>query len=274
MSMPRLWKSHRDYALNGLSDAVITAVGFASSVLIARALGPEGRGQLAAALMWPTTVAALSTLGLPHAFAYAAGARWTSAGRLARFGTVFALVVGLPMALAYFLAAPYLLRVAFPESALSVRLFGCFIPLTLWAGLWMAIYQGTGDFVTWNMAKVLRSAGYTAWIATALLLGVASVPVVMWSRGLGGVSPALLGLNAQVPADDSPGAVPSQNCCATACPCMPRGSLHAEPAVGPASSPSAPARPGSTPPRRACRPSSWWHQTRPRGFLPPGPDRG
>lgn len=210
MSLVRLWKSHHDYALNGLSDAIITAVGFVSSVLIARGLGPEGRGQLAAALLWPTTVAALSTLGLTHAFAYAAGARWASVGTLARFGTAFALVVGLPMALAYFLAAPYLLRVAFPELALSVRLFGCFIPLTLWAALWMALYQGKGDFVTWNLAKVLRSAGYTAWIATALLLGVASVPVVLWSQVvLAVLSLALLGLRMpRLPADDSPGAVP------------------------------------------------------------------
>jgi O-antigen/teichoic acid export membrane protein len=114
------------------------------------------------------------------------------------------------MALAYFLAAPYLLRVAFPETALSVRLFGCFIPLTLWAGHWMAIYQGTGDFVTWNLAKVLRSAGYTAWIATALLLGVASIPVVLWSQVvLVVLSLVLLGRRMRrIPADDATGALP------------------------------------------------------------------
>lgn len=209
-SLYHLWNSHRDYALNGLSDAIIAAVGFVSSVLIARGLGPEGRGQLAAALLWPTTVAALSTLGLTHAFAYATGARWAAPGRLARFGTAFALVVGLPMGVAYFLVAPYLLRVAFPETALSVRLFGCFIPLTLWTGLWMALYQGKGDFVTWNLARVLRSAGYAAWVATALLLGVASVPVVLWSQVvLAVLSLTLLGLRmSRFPANDSPGAVP------------------------------------------------------------------
>jgi O-antigen/teichoic acid export membrane protein len=210
MNPLRLWKSHRDYALNSLSDVIITAVGFVSSILIARGLGPEGRGQLAAAFLWPMAFAALSTLGLPHAFAYAAGARWASPGRLARFGTAFALVVGVPIAFAYFLAAPYFLRVAFPRPALSLRLFGCFIPLTLWAALWAALYQGKGDFVTWNLAKVLRSAGYTAWVAMALFLGVASVPVVLWSQVvLAVLSLTLLGLRMpRLPADDSPGAVP------------------------------------------------------------------
>jgi O-antigen/teichoic acid export membrane protein len=101
---------------------------------------------------------------------------------LARFGTFFALTMGLPMGAAYFIAAPSLLRKAFPILPESLRLFGCFIPLSLWAGLWMAVYQGRGDFGTWNLARLIQSAGYTAWVAVALLLGVATVPVVLWSQ--------------------------------------------------------------------------------------------
>jgi O-antigen/teichoic acid export membrane protein len=177
-----VWQNRRDYVINGLSDSTIIGLGFISSILIARGLGPEVRGQLTAALLWPTLAGALATLGLPHAITYAAGARWASAQRLARFGMLFSLWVGLPMAVAYFAVAPLLLKEAFPVLPGSLRLFACFIPLSLWAGLWMALYQGKGDFATWNIAKLIRSAGYTLWIGAALLFGIASVPIVLWSQ--------------------------------------------------------------------------------------------
>jgi O-antigen/teichoic acid export membrane protein len=185
-SLPGLFASRlngvKNYAVNACGDIVVTAMGFASSILIARGLGPEGRGQLAAALLWPTTMAALIALGLPHAFAYAVGAQWAAPRRLARFGAIFALGVGLPAAAIYFLVAPRVLSQAFPKVSLAVSAFACFIPLTLCAGLWAALFQGRGDFVTWNLAKLLRSIGYTIWIAVALYLGGATVAVMLWSQ--------------------------------------------------------------------------------------------
>ena len=41
-----------------------------SGPLLARTLGLDGRGQLAALLLWPNVIALLGTLGLPSAVTY------------------------------------------------------------------------------------------------------------------------------------------------------------------------------------------------------------
>jgi O-antigen/teichoic acid export membrane protein len=177
-----LWTERQDYAINAASDAVAAVLGVLSSVLIARGLGPEGRGQLTAALLWPTLAGTLAAVGLPHALAYATAAGWASPQRLARFAVLFSLWVGLPVAAVYFAVSPLLLKHAFPVLPGSLPLFACFIPLYLLAGLWSAIYQGQGDFVTWNIAKLVRSVGYTVWVGAALLFDVATVPLLLWSQ--------------------------------------------------------------------------------------------
>lgn len=176
------WTGRRDYAINATSDALVTVFSFGSSVLIGRGLGPQGRGQLSAALLWPSTIGVVISLGLPQAFAYASGATWSSARKLARFAAFFALGVGLAAAVGYFVAAPAILHNSFEHVPSSLRWFALFIPLSAASTFWMALYQGRGDFTTWAAAKLMRSGGYTLWIAAALIAGIATVPLVLWSQ--------------------------------------------------------------------------------------------
>lgn len=56
-----------------LTTVAITGVGFFSSVITARILGPEGRGLLSAALLIATIAAGVSQLGLANSFIYFRG---------------------------------------------------------------------------------------------------------------------------------------------------------------------------------------------------------
>jgi O-antigen/teichoic acid export membrane protein len=56
------------------TTVAIAAVGFVSSVITARILGPEGRGLLAAALLIATVAAGVSQFGLANSFIYHRGA--------------------------------------------------------------------------------------------------------------------------------------------------------------------------------------------------------
>jgi O-antigen/teichoic acid export membrane protein len=56
------------------TSVAIAAVGFVSSVITARVLGPEGRGLLAAALLIATVAAGVSQFGLANSFIYHRGA--------------------------------------------------------------------------------------------------------------------------------------------------------------------------------------------------------
>ena len=83
--------SSRDAALAVATGFAIQAVLVVTGPLLARMLGPDGRGYLAALILWPIVITQLGNLGIPSALTYSI-ARDSSASRaLARLGLAFAL---------------------------------------------------------------------------------------------------------------------------------------------------------------------------------------
>jgi antigen flippase len=82
-----------------MTTVAITAIGFITSVITARALGPEGRGLLSGALMIATLAANLSLVGLANSFIYHKGAgrpfnyKWFMVASLL-FVAAFSVVLG------------------------------------------------------------------------------------------------------------------------------------------------------------------------------------
>lgn len=150
-------------ALNGL--------GFVSGILVARWLGPAGRGQLAAAMLWPGVIGILISLGLQHAFAYAVGVGWATPARLQRLGLRFTLFVAVPVMCVYWLVCPWILGKRFPDEKWVPGIFALSIPLAVYAGFLFPIYQGSGDFTRWNIARVFRSG---AWTLSVIGLAIAA----------------------------------------------------------------------------------------------------
>ncbi|CAG0978620.1 hypothetical protein MTYP_01630 [Methylophilaceae bacterium] len=70
MALPALLKSSGSTLM---TTVAVTAVGFVTSVITARILGPEGRGLLSGALMLATLAANISLFGLANAFIYFKG---------------------------------------------------------------------------------------------------------------------------------------------------------------------------------------------------------
>ena len=81
----------RDAALAVATGFAIQAVLVVTGPLLARMLGPDGRGYLAALILWPLVITQLGNLGIPSALTYSI-ARDSSASRaVARLGLSFAL---------------------------------------------------------------------------------------------------------------------------------------------------------------------------------------
>ncbi len=173
-SLERIW-AQKDYFRNASTDIVATGFGFASGILVARGLGPEGRGQFAAAMMWPGLAGVLVVFGLQQAFAFAAGAGWSSPKNLHRMAALYSLIVGVAATFLFLLACPYLFRKSFPGTLWIPAAFAWSIPFALYSGFLMTIYQGRGDFKRWNGAKLLRSGGWTLAVGGFLVLGSATV---------------------------------------------------------------------------------------------------
>ena len=53
-----------------LSRIIILSINLATGIISARALGPQGRGELAAIIMWPQFLSYMMNLGLPTSLLY------------------------------------------------------------------------------------------------------------------------------------------------------------------------------------------------------------
>src|SRR6185369_11681183 len=47
-----------------ITNFALTGIGLVNSILLSRWLGPDGRGEVAAAMLWPTLLIYLSSMGL------------------------------------------------------------------------------------------------------------------------------------------------------------------------------------------------------------------
>jgi O-antigen/teichoic acid export membrane protein len=160
----------RDYFYNAWVEIAITIIGFGGGVLMARWLGPFGRGQFSAATLWPAISAIVISLGLSHAFPYAIGAKWASPQQLARFGLKYTLFAGVPATVIYWFLCPWIFNKQFYGEMWIPRVFAVFIPLTLYVGLLHSFYQRSGDFFLWNVGRLFRSGSWTLSIVALAIV--------------------------------------------------------------------------------------------------------
>ena len=159
-----------------VTTGLVIVSGLVSGIVAARALGVTGRGELAAALLWPVMVTSLADLGLSTAFVYLAASDRNIRCALAR--NVLPLVlaqwlliclVGVPVILAvlddYSLAT---------QQTAVIYLF-TYGPLYTCVRYLLALNQGAGRFAVYNMSRILVP-GLTALLLLVLVLcGVTSV---------------------------------------------------------------------------------------------------
>lgn len=166
----------RDYANNVWIEMLLTGLGFVSGIFVARWLGPTGRGQLVAAMLWPGVIGILISLGLQHAFVYAVGVGWARPDRLQLLGLKFTMLVAVPAMVIYWWVCPWILGKQFPNESWIPGIFSLYIPLAVYSGFLLPIYQGSGDFTRWNIARVFRSGGWT--LAVVVFAFLASLTVL------------------------------------------------------------------------------------------------
>lgn len=141
------------------ANLVIMALGMVSGILTARILGPAGRGEIAAAVVWPATIATLGTLGVPDAMVY-------QAGREKGIGAVVA--AGLCVGVAQLLLMGFLGAVIIPRALDSqgphvIRMSVTYMTILIYAFIGnyaVAIILGTTRFSVWNGLRLLNPILY------------------------------------------------------------------------------------------------------------------
>jgi O-antigen/teichoic acid export membrane protein len=133
----------------------LACISFGTSVLAARLLGANGRGELTAIWIYPILISNLALLGLPEALVYFTARQPDSAGRLLTTCIFTGLSITIPVLLAAYYLLPKLLDAQSVEIISYARFFLLYIPINAMVGFFSLSLRGKNDLGYWNLTRTL-----------------------------------------------------------------------------------------------------------------------
>jgi O-antigen/teichoic acid export membrane protein len=149
-----------------LTSGAVQGLNVLTGILLARALGPHGRGELTAVLLWPLVLASVGSLGVTESATYYAARTTTSSGTL--IGTTLALGVAQSAVLVSIGAVlvPTVLSNHSTTTVNSALLFLTVIPFSLLSLYLMGLLNGLQRYGWFQALRLLVIAG----TATGILI--------------------------------------------------------------------------------------------------------
>ena len=175
--MPNRTFSSRVYLGTFATGLFIQGCTVLQGVLLARLLGPAGRGEFATVILWPSLFAALGLLGVDMAIARFAGEQRRQDG-LARLAVGSALLTGTATAILCGLLLPYLLPADKGHLLFACYMFLLFIPLNHLGLNLQGIDHGKGNFLWFNATRALL---YPIYFAGLVLCWLYAEDKVLWA---------------------------------------------------------------------------------------------
>lgn len=157
--------------LTASTNILIAMIGVGTGIAAARILGPEGRGELAAILLWPMTIGTLAPLGIPEALVYFTAREPRSAGRFLGSSLALGLALSLIAILASYLVLPVLLSAQSTRVLDTARVLLFMIPVLVLGGLPLYLLRGKQEFRAWNLCRVLPALGWIGVLTAAAIGG-------------------------------------------------------------------------------------------------------
>lgn len=137
------------------SKAAILVLQAATGILTARSLGPAGRGELAAMILWPLFVASVTTLGVPSSLIYHLRLWPRERDRLIANGFLLAAAMGIVAALACVFILPLWLHQYSPQVIHAAQWFLVTVPICSVTLAGRAVLEGSHDFTASNAIQTL-----------------------------------------------------------------------------------------------------------------------
>jgi O-antigen/teichoic acid export membrane protein len=174
-------RSFRDQvAITLITNFGLSALGVVTGTLLARGLGPAGRGELATIQVWGAFGVTLALLGLPDALAYRVGRQPHRAAELWLTAGVLAAILGTPVLLVAYWVTNFVLA-ASKESLSGLMAFymlGFFV-LNVVGSLPLSVLQGPGNISAWNALRALPALGWTCIVVYGVVTGSVTVPFLV-----------------------------------------------------------------------------------------------
>lgn len=171
------------------ATGAIQLANLASAILAARLLLPEGRGELAAIVLWPGLIAALGGISLNSAAAFFAARERDRTREIFAATTVLSVIVAPAAILVGFAILPLVERGYSDEMGRLARLYLTFVALNMFSLSYLSILQGRLAIGAFNTLRAALPIVNLALILLATTLGGIQV---------GGFVAASLGANAIV----------------------------------------------------------------------------
>jgi O-antigen/teichoic acid export membrane protein len=185
----------KDVSVSFAATAAIQVVNIATGLLAARLLLPEGRGELAAIMLWAGLIVEFGIVGLSDALLYRAATSASSPRQL--FAAMAALtgIFSVVLIAAGFIIEPYVFT---GDDASVLRLaliyLVAYVPSYLGALMIASMFQGHLDIMTWNLLRGIIAIGYLLFIGLAVLFGHATVEGFAAANVLSTVAALIVGL--------------------------------------------------------------------------------
>jgi O-antigen/teichoic acid export membrane protein len=149
----------------------ITFVGFINSILLSRSLGAFGRGEVAAALLWPTLLVYISSMGLISASLYFSARPDSRPERLFANGLLLGVLLGSLAATVGYFSLPWLLKSQPAEVINASRVFLVVVPISLVLQIGGGILQGRMRITAYNSLRAVLPTGYLIGTIILIVIG-------------------------------------------------------------------------------------------------------
>ncbi len=167
--------SMKDLFVSFIATGAIQLSNLASGILAARLLGPEGRGELAVIILWPSLIAALGALGITESVIYHTATRSEPPARI--FAS--SMILGGSLSLVLMAAGLVLVPFAYADYRPEVRDIAYFYLLIIPAGYFAlhmsSMFQGGLKLGVWNLLRTLVHVNYVVFILLFLFADYVSV---------------------------------------------------------------------------------------------------
>lgn len=150
------------------TQGTIAICGLISGTILARTLGPAGRGEFVAIVLWSSILFFVSEMGFGFAFAYYSGKSPEKLAELFSWAIVFSVLPGLIFALLGWLLLPYLLPLS-GTSLVCLKYSMGSIPFLLAAYHFGYLLLGANHILYHNLVRLASSLFYAAGIAVIAL---------------------------------------------------------------------------------------------------------
>ena len=150
-----------------------------SGIIVARALGVDGRGTLALLWIVPLAMVLLGGIGIPQATTYYVARETSNPAAVVRQSVRLTLIVAAILLVAYGTGLVVLGDIGGSYSTLDAALsVGLVVPF-LALNLGIAVLLGLKDFKAFNLSRILAPLFYSTGAAILLIAGIATLSAVL-----------------------------------------------------------------------------------------------